>query len=287
MPRVLPSRHLFALSWLAGALSALAGCAASAPPVVPLAFAAEAAAPPVALLFSPPETAYLTRLRETYALDAVVADAETDLDRVLAVSAWARSQWEHNGSNTPSASDPLTILEEAAEGQRFRCVEYAEVVAGALSAVGVPARVLGIMMSDVETRSWGAGHVVAEAYLADRDRWVLVDGQFDVVPFLDGDPLSALELQRALVERPEAVRFESVSGEAADPAAYRRFVGPYLYYFKVSLDQRYDAPPEVGALVLGPLGAPEPTRFQGRPTGQPNQTYTHHPDLFYAAPTLP
>src|SRR5262245_41748594 len=60
---------------------------------------------------------YLARLREQYHLDEVVARADGDYERVLAISQWVRSRWEHNGSNEPKQSDPIAILEEAETGK--------------------------------------------------------------------------------------------------------------------------------------------------------------------------
>lgn len=51
--------------------------------------------------------------------------------------------------------------------KRFRCVEYSIVAAGALNALGIPARTVGLRTKYVETELWSAGHVVAEAYLKD------------------------------------------------------------------------------------------------------------------------
>ena len=270
---------------IAVCILALSGCSSALPA---LTFSAGPGAEPLpAVQRSAPDDPYLVRLRAEHALDAVVAGAGTDLDRVRRLSAWTRSRWDHNGFNEPSAPDPLTILAEAAAGQRFRCVEYAVVLAGALNAVGVPARVLGLKTADVETRALGAGHVVAEAYLADLGRWVMVDGQFDFIPVLDGEPLSALDLQGALATRPGDVAFERLSEGGISPGRYRRFIGPYLYYFDVRLDQRYTAGGDRDRrlLTLGPVGAPMPTVFQ-RTSPMGPQVYTHSAAAFYAAPAL-
>ena len=225
---------------------------------------------------------YLATLRQRHPLDSAVAGTTTDLARVRAMSRWGRRQWEHNGSNEPSRDDPLTILAEARAGQRFRCVEYAEVLAGALSAVGVPARVLNLKTADAATRPSGAGHVVAEAYLRDQARWVMVDGQFDVLALRDGLPLSAVELQRAVAERAPGLTIESLSGATA--ATYLPWITPYLYYFDVrprAWSTGHDA--TRGALMLVPVGAPTLTIFQGRiPLAE--YASTHSTAVFYAAP---
>jgi hypothetical protein len=248
---------------------------------------ADTAAPPVprtaAAVPAPVDrAAYLARLRADYGLDGVVAGAASDLERVRRLSRWARQQWEHNGSNEPARPDPLSILAEARAGRRFRCVEYAEVLAAALSAVGVPARVLGLQRADVETARSGAGHVVTEAYLRDQRRWVLVDGQWDVIPFRGGEPLNAVGLQRALAERDPALRVESLSGTGT--RRYARWVAPYLYYFVATPRPWATGVPDgPEGIMLVPLGARAPSVFQRR-FAQPRFRATHSEPTFYAAP---
>jgi hypothetical protein len=284
---------------LAAALLALA-LAACGPPAVPaLRFEraapeaaeaetpADAAALPAPLAAAPlaapaGRAAYLARLRAEYGLDGVAAGAASDLERVRRLSRWARRQWEHNGSNEPARPDPLSILAEARAGRRFRCVEYAEVPAAALSAVGVPARVLGLQGADVETARSGVGHLVTEAYLRHQRRWVVVDGQWDVIPFRGAEPLHAVGLQRALAERDPALRVESRSGTGT--RRYARWVAPYLYYF-VATPRPWatgvaDGPEGV---MRVPLRGRAPSVFQRR-FARPRSRATHSEPAFYAAP---
>lgn len=249
----------------------------------PLAFSAQPDAQLAAIFQrSAPTEPYLVTLRTTYGLDSVGAGKTTDLARVQAMCAWVSRQWQHNGSNEPSKSDALTILQEAAQGKRFRCVEYGITLSAALNAVGIPARTLGLMMADVETRKAGAGHVLTEAWLRDQRKWVLVDGQWDVIPFLNGVPLNAVELQQALAARSPGFAVRSRRGTTA-----KKFAGwilPYLYYFDTGFDQRYVAKKERGSLMLVPVGAKQPTVFQ-RKYPLANYTYTHSTASFYAPPS--
>lgn len=232
----------------------------AAPPTRRLEFTNERVKLPHAFVRSTPGDAYLTRLRDEYALDKVAAGERSDYARLRAVSRWARSRWEHNGQNEPTKPDPISILREAAEGKRFRCVEYAVVLSAALNSIGIPARVLALKTEDAETRESGAGHVVAEAYLSDRGKWVMVDGQWDVIPTLKGKPLNAVELQRALARRDKGLGVDSLSG--ADAAKYFAWVSPYLFYFDTRFDTRFEGAQQTGSLMLVPLGAKQPTVFQ-------------------------
>jgi hypothetical protein len=221
----------------------------------------------------------LVQLRTDYQLDAVVAGAKSDYERVQRLTHWVNGRWQHSGSNTPSKPDPLTILAEAAQGRSFRCVEYATVTAAAAQALGLPARVLGLKRADMETATAGAGHVVAEVWLPSPGKWVMADAQWDVVPAGSGTPLSAVELQRAVADRRLDLR---VGGPFPfKEATYLPWVAPYLYYFDYTLDQR----PGAGGtrVMLVPAGAREPVLFQGT-ASLGEVLYVHDPALFYAAP---
>lgn len=252
----------------------------------PLHFADTAAGPTYAFLRSSMDEPYLVQLRTKYQLNQLLAKSKSDYERVRLISKWARTQWEHNGSNEPTREEPIAILEEAATGKQFRCVEYSIVLSGALNSVGIPARVVGLMMPDVETRPTGAGHVVAEAYLADLKKWVMIDGQWDVTPVLNGQPLNAVELQRALISKIPNVGVDSFS--SVEPSGYFKWILPYLFYFDTKIDGRFGPGKLVyarhsDAVILGPIGANVPRVFQ-RVYSLKNEHYTHSLDAFYAPP---
>jgi hypothetical protein len=265
-------------------LAAAVDARAQQPSVRPrlLQFTDEKATLPYAFQRSLPDDPYLTRLRTEYGLDSVVAGKKSDYEKVRAVSKWVRSRWEHNGSNEPLKPDPISILQEASQGKRFRCVEYGVVLSAALNALGIPARVLALKTEDVETRESGAGHVVTEAYLADLKKWIMVDGQWDVIPTLKGKPLNAVELQQALAKADEGLDAESFSGTTAQK--YFAWVAPYLYYFDTRFDSRIEGAQHFYSLMLVPVGAKQPTIFQKR---WPLKTMVHTSSLraFYPNPT--
>ncbi|CAA9580427.1 MAG: hypothetical protein AVDCRST_MAG86-2717 [uncultured Truepera sp.] len=93
-------------------------------------------------VFAPTDAPELHELRERYGLEALVKDSENDLEKVRRLCAWVHLRWQHDGLNEPSSPDPLTILEEAAQGKSFRCVEYGIVVAACTAGLGLPSRVL-------------------------------------------------------------------------------------------------------------------------------------------------
>ncbi len=232
-----------------------------------------------------PDEPYLLRLRTEYALDAVAAGCQADIDRVEAVCRWAHALWRHDGYHKAESDDPIAILAAAARGERFRCVEYGIVISACLNALGVPARVLSLKTEDCETREYEAGHVAAEAYARDFGKWVLADGQFGAVPRLNGVPLSALELQRALADGRSGLTVDGLSD--AEVAAYFDWVGEYLVYFDVPIDNRVGVPDRSPVrLMLVPIGMKQPTVFQ-RKLPVKHVRYTRSVEAFYTRPSIP
>ena len=217
---------------------------------------------------------YLAELRDEFALESLVADAVSDIERVASVTEWVHGLWKHDGRNTPSESHPLYILRAVAEGERFRCVEYGVVITGCLQALGIPARTLGLKMQDVETRASGAGHVVTEAYLRDLQKWVMVDGQWNAIPFEGDTPLNAVELEAAIALRSRGLTFPMLG--TGTQWRYRAWIKPYLHFFDVNAD---------GVIImLAPEGALKPTVFQQKWPLRVDMLI-HTVGDFYAAPS--
>ncbi len=224
---------------------------------------------------------YLIQLRTEFALDDIITSCTSDLEKIRALSAWVQNLWEHDGSNTPEKSDPISILHEVQNGSRFRCVEYAIVLNGCLNAVGITSRTLALKTKDVETRESSAGHVVLEAYVKDFNKWIMVDSQWDVIPVLNGTPLNAVEFQDALVKN----RYDLViltSSEISN-SYYFKWIQEYLFYFDVLLDNRVVNRTSPMSLMLVPIGAKNPTVFQ-REWPIEDMIYTHSVNAFYEKP---
>ena len=224
---------------------AVTGCATRFPTLPPAEYRTGPTDERLAFVYSDPDEPYLTKLRAEFGLEEIVAGAETDLEKIRAVNAWVHGLWRHHGWNQPERNDPMSILREVAEGKRFRCVEYAIVINGCLNSLGLRSRVLALKTEDVQTRNWGAGHVVAEAF-----------------------------------ERELGILTEKMTWRKAE-----RFFGwitEYLYHFDVRIDLR--VPPQTpGSIILLPVGTVPPTVFQKR-YPITNMTYTNSVAAFYAEP---
>jgi hypothetical protein len=234
-------------------------------------------------IWNNPNDQYLADLRTKYELEKLVAGAKSDLDRVRIVSAWVSGLWHHDGWNTPKQNDPLYILDQVQKGEQFRCVEYAIVINGCLNALGIPSRTLSLKTADVETREFGAGHVVVEAWLRDAKRWTFADGQWNAVPTYKNEPISAVEFQRYIAKDASRLRIEGFSRK--NKTIYFEWIAEYLYYFDVALDSRVVGQSTPQRLMLVPSGAPQPTVFQ-RNWPIANMAYTNSARAFYPTPVL-
>ena len=245
----------------------------------PLEWDTSAAAPEFTLRFDDPDTPELDQLRKEFQIDAVVAGAANDYDRLIRLTLWTSRQWEHDSSHMASQSDPITILREAKAGGRFICQNYAMVLAGTARVYGLFARHLNILPADVETRS--EAHSVVEVWVPAFRKWVLADGQYGIVPELNHTPLSGLELQKAIAEdAPIRCR-----GNEAACQEWQTFIISNLYYFKIADDQRRFGARVSRQLVLVPGRAKEPHKFAGGNEGIfSGAIYTRNPASFYAPP---
>jgi hypothetical protein len=232
----------------------------------------------------------LRQMRVENNLMQLVTNAKSDKERALLILNWTHNQWEHSGSNTPSKSDPLTILSEAKQGKKFRCVEYGIVSSNALLSIGMKARGLGLQAKDVETCKMGAAHYLAEVWLTDLKKWALIDGQFNIMPVLNNIPLNAVEFQRAIIAKQPFLLVNS-QGQISEKekSFYLNFIPHYLFYFNFKFDLRQVSEKErykvngKSSLMLVPLNAKAPIVFQ-RKYANTDYEYTHSLNDFYANP---
>lgn len=234
---------------------------------------------------------YLRKLRIDYGLDTLTANLEDDFTKVKTILNWTHNQWAHSGSNTPSKSDPLTILEEAKNGSNFRCVEYGIVSSAGLNSIGIKSRVLALKTYDVEKVRYGAGHVVAETYSKKLQKWIFIDGQYNGIPVLNNIPLNAVEFQKAIIENYNKLKIVNVEGEMSieEKEQYINWINKYLFYFDIRFDNRYISSKYKkkingkSKLMLVPLNSDNPTVFQ-RKYKIDYCLYTNNINDFYQKP---
>lgn len=234
---------------------------------------------------------YLRDLRQGYHLDSLTGNSNDELEKIKMILDWTHRQWEHDGSNNPSNPDALTILKEARDGKKFRCVEYGIVASSALNSIGIPARVIGLKCRDIEKVRQGGGHVASEVYSATLNKWIFLDPQFNVIPVLNGVPLNSAEFQKAILNDRGNLKLINLQGDvsAEDVNKYVGWVAKYLFYLDVLFDQRIGNEPDyqkisgMTKITLVPVGEKEPKVFQ-RHSPINYSFYTNSLNDFYRKP---
>lgn len=233
----------------------------------------------------------LAELKDVYGHD--IDPTKSEFENAKDIIGYAHGLFTHDGDNTPSSADPLTILKEAQAGQSFRCVEYSTLATGLFWANGIPARTIGLKTRDVETREYGAGHVVIEFWSKELNKWVMSDVQVGAIPASENTPLSALELKQKL-EQNEQVSYLPVANSKFDAnssfgekPSYSDWVKEYLYFIDtpVSLTLGDEDKSKQLIAMLVPTEANNPKMFQAMFTM--NAIYLNSPSDFYRSPEPP
>jgi hypothetical protein len=233
---------------------------------------------------------FLRDLRIQNDLEKLVAGSQTDSEKILKILNWTHRLWTHNGKNTPAKNDALSIIDEAKKGKNFRCVEFGIVVSKSLQSLNYKARLLGLSRQDVSTAKSNAGHVLAEVWIPEFEKWALIDAQFNLMPTLSGIPLNAIEFQQAINQK-KNFELIDLNGEVSEirKKIYLSFITDYLFYLNISFDERevpWSESIKINGksnLYLVPLNSQNPTVFQ-RKYKITNAIYTNSLKDFYQKP---
>lgn len=235
--------------------------------------------------YSIADNSSLARLRQL--ADINIGSGTSEFHNAEAIVGYVHQLFAHDGDNEPSSADPLTILSEAKAGQSFRCVEYSILAVGLLWAHRIPARTIGLKTSDVETRKYGAGHVVIEFWSVDYNKWAMCDVQAGIIPTYDKIPISAYELASYLQSNEDVIfspikysRFKQ-NARYGDKESYKEWIKEYLCFIDTPLDLTLDNGDrrKQQIVMLVPNDKKYPISFQG--LFDMNALYTHSVKDFY------
>ncbi len=179
-------------------------------------------APSYAFTHQNPSEPKLAILRRQERLDAIIADAATRWEQMLALRSWVAVQWVHRAPHEFRRCcpwDALTILAwmraDRGHGQPqpdAYCTHYAAVLAQCALALGWPAR---LWVMSAEPTLHDNGHFVAEIWSIAHNKWVMLDADTDSHVARAGVPLSVLEIHDAW--RDDALdRLHVIAGANAD-----------------------------------------------------------------------
>lgn len=191
--------------------------------------------PGVPFAFQDPANPRLELLRKQYRLDEAVADGKTHLEKVLLLRNWVHRTIPRGDEPAHSILDPFAILDTALEGGAFYCTHYAFVFVCCALSLGWTARKIAVdRYHEPDQDSWH--HGVAEVYLHDFDKWMVVDPMFDIHYELGGVPLNAIEIRGAVLnsEKQKISRRHGPGRERYSSAeAESRFDSPECYFWSL------------------------------------------------------
>lgn len=200
------------------------------------------------------------------------------------ITQWVHTRWMHDSFNSiAQKANSIEILNRAANGERFTCVEYAKVLTDILVSHGFAARMVGLSRRNISNPRLGARHVVTEVWSCLYRKWIMLDGQFGSYAIRNGIPLHVSELQESLRLQDSSVtlHISSING------FLKRHLwdkGDYLDMLR-NLDSFVDIPyvieNKVGLLMLVPTDRNEPLLFQGQVIS--NTQYTKKQSDLYAS----
>lgn len=139
--------------------------------------------------------ARLEELKRRETLDTVLADGNSEFERILLLKEWVSAQWPQGSPNPYPPWDAIVILDWIRTGITGGfCAQYAQVLLQSLAAYGMTGRY-------VEIGSTGNpyAHFVMEVWSNEFDKWIVLDADYNLHFERDGIPLSALEVHDALV----------------------------------------------------------------------------------------
>lgn len=165
--------------------------------------------------------------------------ANRDFDAIVALSNWVHSQLRHGTSGAakfhPDKFDADIILKSAKQGDTFWCHVYAMTFIQLVSSVGIQARLLSLSHD-----GYTPEHAVAEVWSREKQKWFLVDPNFNIWYSADGVPLNALEVhERVLAGQTSAIRVMK-GVDPPYPDFERRIPELYKYYRYFEVDLRND-----------------------------------------------
>jgi hypothetical protein len=169
-------------------------------------------------------------------------------EQVVRLCSWVSRQWDYyNNSQSPPQHrrllmaplpapwDPATIIawgksKSGHNGYRpvVHCVHYTVTFALLCNALGIPARCCAATDSEPQADDPDLGHFVAEVWIDELAKWVMVDPNFDAIAFDDGTPLSFDEARKAGPRLSELLRWGPAHAGQVKTVTSRRWVSNVL-----------------------------------------------------------
>jgi len=192
----------------------------------------------------------MIELREKYQLKKIISNAKTEFEKFIKLRSLVQQCWKYHGyDQVPEKNNSLKILEAAEKGRNFECWYYATVFVQCAVSLGFKARRLGIGIHPSVERPGSTGHIVAEIWSNEFQKWIVMDADINAHYEKDGVPLNALELHNLWVtQRLGDIKYiqgkpvpKIISKYTPEEKATKFVFGAYNvvdYYFRLQVEMR-------------------------------------------------
>jgi hypothetical protein len=134
------------------------------------------------------ENPQLSRIRQMYRLDDVIAPGKGEFQKQLLLMEWVFNQWDFGHARERyDLRDPFEILQYAKREHKFQCMHSAAVFQTLANSMGWVCRQMAI-----------PSHTFNEVWSNEYRRWVMFDATSNYCPERGGAPLNTFELRQAL-----------------------------------------------------------------------------------------
>lgn len=128
-------------------------------------------------------------------LESIAAGATSEFDGALRLKDWVAAQFPKGDPNPYPPWDALVVLDWIRGGITGGfCAQYSQVMLQALAALGYQARYV-----EIGQRDNPYNHYLFEYWSNERQKWIVLDADFNLHFERNGVPLSALEVHEAYV----------------------------------------------------------------------------------------
>lgn len=185
----------------------------------------------------------LLDLREREHLDEVVASAQDEFEQVLLLKNWVAAQWPHSIPDPYPPWNALVVLDWIRSGKTGGfCAQYSQVLLQSLASLGLTARYV-----EIGSVSNPYAHYVIEVWSNQFDKWMVMDGDYNIHFERNGVPLSALEVHDALLHSQLSdivvVRGSFRDGHP-DPGSWPDGTMELYYYLRMHLKANHLSAPD-------------------------------------------
>lgn len=195
-------------------------------------------------------------LEEKYHLSEIAGN--TDWEKVLNLLVWVNKHIHHTGGYDNSDSqDALTLLELAFDKEYgMNCLAMSIILCECLLAVNVKARVMYMMPKNAED---GDNHVVVEAFVSEKNKWIMVDPTYGSYCFdSNGNILNLYEMRNHIIRDEDyhfsdSMNYNGIKVDDIDDV--KEYYAKNLFFLRCKKVQGYGRHREYGNILeIAPMG---------------------------------